>query len=146
MKHNITYLQMAVILSLIGVVFCLAKYISFGWGDAVLFKDITINDYWYYCCNAFCWALFVGAAGCMATYLAAMHPDSVICALIKYSNISIAFVFAVRAIAHLITYNLISSIEIGIDVLLIAYTVYRAKLWFKEKIAKHATGYTLENN
>ena len=134
-KQN-TYLQMTVITAIIGIVLYFAKMLSFSWGNIVILNNgATINDLWYYNLSAYSDACLMGSFAYFTTWICNMYSDSILLFILKYASITLACIFSVRGVVHIITYNRVSIFEMLADLLFMIYVGYRAVKWHKTHIS-----------
>lgn len=134
----------------IGIICIFARDYTFSWGDVVILKNgATFNDLWYFNLSTYSDAFFIASLAITADHLADEDRKSYLAFILKYISIGVAMLFCTRAIFHIFTYNLVSIYEMIVDILLLIHTIYRAVLWYKHHLKRHATDtprYTMEDN
>jgi len=140
MKSHITYMQLSLLAIVLGFIMYILKHHVFPWGNVTMpFYGATFNDLWYFNLSAWQDVFFSGSLACFATYMLERVKDSGLLFALKYSTIAIALVLSIRAIAHIVTYNRVSSIEMAVVLAAFIYTVKRAVKWYKTYMKTNVT-------
>ena len=134
-KYNIHF---CIVTGFASVLCAIIKWHTFEWGNVAILKNgATVNDIWYYWFEGYSYALLTAAIAFAASCVAATEKQSFSAFLIKYASIFTAFVFAVRAVCNMISYDVFTEIEAIIDIALLAFVVHRAEVWHKINLRKH---------
>lgn len=142
-KYNIHF---SIVAGAAGILCALVKWHTFAWGNvAVMANGATVNDIWYYWFEGYSYALITAAVAFAASYVACAENGSFSAFLIKYASIFTAFVFAVRAVCNMITYDVFTEIEAIIDISLLVFVCHRAEVWHKINLRKHHVNSTPRN-
>ena len=134
-KYNIHF---CITTGVAGIICALVKWHTFAWGNVpIMANGATVNDIWYYWFEGYSYALFTASIGFGASCIAATEKQSWSAFLIKYASIYTAFVFSVRAVCNMISYDVFTEIEAIIDIALLAFVVHRAEVWHKINLRKN---------
>lgn len=142
-KYNIHF---CIVTGFASVLCAIIKWHTFEWGNVAILKNgATVNDIWYYWFEGYSYALITAAVAFAASYVACAENGSFSAFLIKYASIFTAFVFAVRAVCNMITYDVFTEIEAIIDISLLVFVCHRAEVWHKINLRKHHVNSTPRN-
>lgn len=139
----------AIFLGIVGAVCYGLKMVEFSWGNyQVMANGALFNDVWYYFFESMSYAASMGALAFAASCVAERETHSYSAFILKYLTIMSAFIFSVRAIFNLYYYDSVTELEALVDLSLVAHTIYRASIWYKKNLRKHATTsrHTMGNN
>jgi hypothetical protein len=132
----------------IGVICYFVRLYEFAWGNVTIMANgATVNDVWYYWFESFSYACFMAALAFITCHIAEIEKttDS---ATLKYATIFSSFIFAIRAVCNIFTYNIVTDFEAALYLISFIYTCYRAVLWHNSNLKSNGTTtrHTLENN
>jgi hypothetical protein len=142
-KYNIHF---SIAAGAAGILCALVKWHVFSWGNVpIMANGATVNDIWYYWFEGYSYALITAAVAFAASYIACTEKQSWSAFLIKYISIYTAFVFSVRGVCNMISYDVFTEIEAIIDIALLAFVYHRAEVWYSINLRKHHVNSTPRN-